>query len=156
MKKIFLHSIVIVLFAGCTIDDGTSQSVIEPTEIAKGFLSGNGDEHIAPQHLVIRNTEDWEALKSQMNIVNPETDNFSETDIDFTQFQVIAVFDEVKNSSGYEVNITSIYESTYTLTANVQYIAPQNMGATVMAQPYHIVKMPINTRQVVFHRIAIN
>jgi len=151
MKKILILSIVVILFTGCTLDDETSQAVIEPTAIAKGSLFGNGEENIAPQHLVIRNTEDWEALKSQMNIVNPETDNFSETDIDFTQFQVIAVFDDVKNSGGYEINISHIFESTYTITATVEHVSPSGNATTVMTQPYHIVKIPINSKAVVFN-----
>jgi hypothetical protein len=152
MKKIFLFSVVALLFLNCSPqDDSTEQSYITPTLISKGFLAGNGEENIAQQNLVIRNSEDWNALKARMNTVNPETDNFSETDIDFTQFQILAVFDEVKNSGGYEIIITDIVENSYNVAATVVHIAPGDLGAAVMTQPYHIVKMPVNPKQVVFN-----
>ena len=44
------------------------------------------------------NTSDWNNLMTQMNSVNNVTDSFSETNIDFNQFEIIAVFDSVHDN----------------------------------------------------------
>ena len=65
------------------------------------------------------------------------TDNFSETDIDFDNYLIIAVFLDVK-SSGWEVKITNITENENSLvvsTNETQFIS------SVITQPFSIVKI---------------
>jgi hypothetical protein len=152
MKKIALLSVAAIVFLSCSSqDNSTQQLAVMPTLIGKGFLGGNGEEQIPQQNRVIRNAEDWNALKTQMNTVNPETDTFSETIIDFSQFEILAVFDEVKNSGGHAIAITSIVENTNAIVATVDHISPGEVGTAVMTQPYHIVKMPASAKPVVFN-----
>jgi len=67
---------------------------IEPTLIAKDNLFGNGDEGIIEQKLIISDQITWNNLMTQINSVNNVTDSFTETDIDFSEYKIIAVLNE--------------------------------------------------------------
>ena len=106
--------------------------------IYNGALGGDGSEGITQSNMFINNNNDWENLMSQMNnSFNTVTDNFSETDIDFDNYLIIAVFLDVK-SSGWEVKITNITENENSLvvsTNETQFIS------SVITQPFSIVKI---------------
>lgn len=122
---------------------------VEAVLIGKGNLYGNGAENITRQNRVIYTTADWNNLMQQMDTRNPVSATFSETDIDFGAYQVIAVFDEIKNSGGHTIDITAIAENQNNITVTVQNL--NTGGATsVMTQPFHIVKIPKSKKTVVF------
>ncbi len=60
---------------------------METTLIAKENLHGNGAEGISEQNLIISDQTTWNDLITQMNSVNNVSDNFTETDIDFSEIQ---------------------------------------------------------------------
>jgi hypothetical protein len=116
--------------------------------IGKGNLYGSGAEGIEQQNTVITSTEDWNNLLEKINSVNNVSQNFSETKIDFSKFTVIAVFEDVKSSGGYSLEL-DIQQYSETIKVNVIRKSPEGMATTVMAQPYYIVKvlkqdLPIN------------
>ena len=117
--------------------------------IAQGELFGNGQEGIAKQNFVIKTQENWEKLIKAMNTVNNVSRNFTETDIDFSKYQIIAVFDNVRGLGGCCFKITNITEYADKIVVDV-YNATPEVGWTAMNQPYHIVKIPVSGKQVVF------
>jgi hypothetical protein len=97
--------------------------------------------------MVITNTTDWQSLLDQMNSNNSnETNDFTEINIDFDNYIVIAVFLEVKPVNWF-VEITTIIENETNIM--VSQVDTEG-GFTVIRQPYHIVKIPITDKPVVF------
>ena len=146
MKSIILI-LSLFLVTSCNSDDYTTQSTpINFTEIGKGALFGNGSEGIVQSNMVIDNTTDWQNLMNQMNSVNNATDGFSETNIDFSTYIVIAIFLEVKQH-GWEVEISNIEENTTNIMVSKTETEADN---SVITQPFHIVKIPITNKPIEF------
>lgn len=115
-------------------------------EIGQGSLSGNGIEGIVESDLVISDSITWNTLTNQMNLYNDETLHFSEVDINFTNYLVIAVFLDVK-PNGWEIDISNITETSDSIIVSK---SDRGLDLPVISQPYHIVKIPITTKQIVF------
>jgi hypothetical protein len=118
--------------------------------IAQGTLHGGGREGFSKQNLVIKTQAEWEQLKTAINKVNQETDHFLETDIDFSVYQAIAAFEEVKGNGGWSIDIANITESPDSVIVSIQNVKKGN-ATSVITQPYHIVKMPTSEKKIVFH-----
>ena len=141
-------------FIGCTNQNDESLSlIISPILIGEGNLYGNGKENIAQQNLIISSNNAWTDLTDKINSANNETDNFTETEIDFSHFILLAAFDEIKMSGGYAIEITSIVETRYDLTVTIRRHAPKGGVYTVITQPYHIVKIPTTDKRIIFNKI---
>jgi hypothetical protein len=149
MKNIIL--ILSIVFATSCSSDDDNNSSMEPTpiifsEIGRGGLFGNGSEGIIQSNLVITNTTDWQNLMTQMNSVNNVTNQFSETNIDFNSYTLIAIFLEVK-PQGWEVEISNIIENT----SNIVVSKTETVAdVSIIIQPFHIVKIPLTTKPIEF------
>ncbi len=122
---------------------------MEPFIIAEGNLYGNGDEGIPKQQLIIETEAEWHALKEQMDRVNHVSEQFTLKDINFKTYQVIAVFENVKTTGGYHINIdleTTKTQRTVTVTTK----APEGMATTVMTQPFKIMAIPRMETPIIF------
>lgn len=75
--------------------------------------------------------------------------NFEETTIDFANFTVIAVFDQVHGNGGHSIDITNITEYENNIVVTVENLQTGNTSS-VGTQPYHIVKIPRNPKPIVF------
>ena len=151
--KYILITLIGLTFLSCKKDEAEKLDLpSEVTEIYKGSLFGAGDEDIPMQNILIENESDWEDLMTKMNTVNDETSNFSETDIDFVNYMVLAVFTDVKSSGGYSIEINDVVENTNSIEATVVNSSPDSGGMvlTVITQPYHIVKVPKRDKPVIF------
>jgi hypothetical protein len=148
MKTIILI-IGFFLAVSCNSDDTSSSAQSTPvnfTEIGKGALYGNGSEGITQSNMVITNDADWQNLIYQMNSVNNVTNEFSESNIDFGSYVIVAVFLEVKQH-GWELEISNIEETTSNIVVSKIETALIN---SVITQPFHIVKIPITTKPIEF------
>lgn len=149
--KFKIISLVALLFAfSCkTKMDASKLNEMKSSEIAKGNLYGSGSEGIASQNLVIDNETDWKALMQQMDSVNKVSESFSETRIDFSEYIVVAVFDEVRGSGGYSLEL-KVDSNAKNKVIHVISQAPQGNAASVMTQPYIIIKMPKTDLPILF------
>ncbi|MFD2541188.1 protease complex subunit PrcB family protein [Lacinutrix gracilariae] len=142
MKIKALILVLSILTFNCNSDNTTtnSEEEVASTLISKDNLYGNGDEGIAEQNMVIQNQTDWNNLLTQIDAVNTTSHTFTETDIDFSEYTIIAVFDQIRGNGGHSIdlNITSNQE---VITVTVTHINPAGNAATVITQPYHIVKI---------------
>lgn len=118
-------------------DDNFPQDIVF-TIINNNALRGSGNEGILQSNLVINNTDDWQNLITKMNSINNNIiDNFSEIDIDFTNYLIIAIFLEVK-SSDWSLEIAKITENE----SNLVVTTNENESlASVITQPFSIVKI---------------
>ena len=125
---------------------------IAPVSIGQGSLYGAGSEGITKQNLVITDQTAWDNLVTAMNSVNNESRNFTETTIDFSKYQVLAVFDHVKGSGGWSIDMTDVTEYRDEIVVTVENL--QKGDATrLITQPYHIVKMPVSDKKIVFKEV---
>ena len=150
MKKNALIILLAIFALSCNSEEYNLEIVdIESVLITKDNLFGNGGEGIIEQNLEITSQSMWNNLISQMNSVNNVSDNFSEIDIDFSQYKVIAIFDKIKNNGGHslELNLTGNSEN---IIVNINYISPKGNVLSVITQPYHIVKISNSNLPIIF------
>jgi hypothetical protein len=122
---------------------------LESTLISKDNLFGNGDEGLIEQNFVITDQGTWNDLITQMNSVNHVLDNFSEIDIDFSEYIVIAIFDELKENGGHTLEL-DIMANSENIVVNVTAMAPEGNATTVITQPFHIVKILNSNLPIIF------
>jgi hypothetical protein len=146
MKTLYL-SILLLLTLSCSkSNDETTftPQTITPVLIGKGSLFYNFYDR---QNMVITNNSDWQTLLTNFNSVNDGiTSTFSETNIDFNNFEIIIAID-VKNSST-TIDITNVIENENNITVTVQNLILGISGD--VANPFHIVKIPKSNKPVVF------
>ena len=116
-----------------------------PILIGQGNLYGNGGEKIPQQNIVITNSEEWEILKTAMNCVHTFTTAF----VDFSTYQVIAVFDEIKGTGGWTIDIVDVTEYSDKIVVEVTNLEKGD-DTCIMTQPFHIVKIPVSCKEIVF------
>ncbi|TMM29654.1 hypothetical protein FDT66_11110 [Polaribacter aestuariivivens] len=150
MKKNVLIILLSILILSCNSEDNDSEIVnIESTLIAKGNLFGNGNEGIIEQNLEITNQNTWNSLISQMNSVNNISDNFSEINIDFSQYKVIAIFDKIRGNGGHSLEL-KIISNSENIIVNITNVVPEGNATTVITQPFHIVKISNSDLPIIF------
>lgn len=149
MKKICLL-LLVTLFIGCSNSDETTSETITPFEIYDGSLYGNGSEGITESRLVISNATTWNSLLTSIDSANDVTSQFAETTIDFENYDIIALFDQVRGNGGHSIEATSIVENDQTILVSVNLTSPSGNATTVMTQPFHIYKVPKINKPVVF------
>ena len=152
MKKALLFLLAISLL-NCSKDKETAfypETLVESTLIAQDNLYGNGAEGIPQQNLVISNQDSWMDLISQMDSVNNESNSFSEVDINFSDYTIIAVFDQIRNNGGHAIELDVVSDPANNITVNVMDVITEGGVNTLITQPYHIVKIPAFGGQITF------
>ena len=149
-KIIFFPFLVIVtiLFMNCSRRANDNDFVpknIVPVLIAKGELNVSDRDSITGQEWVIKSQEDWIVLKELMKI------DFDE--VDFSNYQVIAAFDNVRKNYGNSISIECVTEYAHSIVADVfGLLSAEEEKASSKAQPFHIVKIPVTSKGIVFER----
>ncbi|WP_166666209.1 protease complex subunit PrcB family protein [Myroides indicus] len=155
MKKFLIVACLALGMTACSNDDNkqdkgfesviiTMDNVMQGSLIAKGEMGGPyfADELFT----VITNQTDWQNLIDQMNSVDPTA---PETDVDFNNYEVIAVFDEGKTTGGYSIDIINITEFEKEIEVEVDRLHKGN-DTQIATKPFHIVKIPKINKPVVF------
>ena len=130
----------------CSKDVSPTIKNVYFSTIANGDAGAYG---FTESNVIIKDNVIWTDLKNQMNPHNLGLNNFSETNIDFNCYQIIAVFDKLYPYLGHEINITKIIENNSHLIISIEKKhTPTLLPATV--QPYHIVKIKKTDKNIVF------
>lgn len=144
--KVFILIFGFGLFSKCSIIEETE---ITPILIGVGNLMGS--ENIAQQNLVVTNATQWQDLITQMDTYNPYSAAFSETNVDFDQFRVVAIFDQLYGNGGHGLEIHSIIENDIEIIVDYERLNPAGDATCVITQPFYIVKIPQSNKPVVFN-----
>ena len=125
MKLKILIMLSLIFIFGCKCNKTSTEMAsknFESVLIAKGNLYGAGAEGIEKQNLVITNKNDWNALLTQLDTTNKVSQSFTETDIDFNKFTVIAIFESVKGSGGHKIAVDILETSEQKIITVKPYI----------------------------------
>lgn len=138
------------------IQEGESAKAVEIpfNPIGKGALFGGGQEGFdegKATMFVLRSMEEWEKFKAQMNSVNTVTGAFEDSDLDFESEMIVACIDRVRGSGGHEIKIESIFENSTELHVNVLHLGPGDMAASVLTQPFAIVRVAKSGKNVILN-----
>ena len=115
--------------------------------VASAYLTGNGAEKIVKGGIVINSQAEWEVLTTKMNSVNRAIKDES---IDFNKMTVLAYFDKIRGSGGYNVDFVSITEIGQEVQAIVKDTPPEGDAIEIMTQPYSIVMIDKTSKAVTF------
>jgi hypothetical protein len=163
MKNLFLLFISFIIVSCNNNDEPTPQPIPTPVPFVPMTITSslvgknrlNGSEGVNQQENVINNETVWNNLKNQIDSyystfgINYTEQYFAETTINFNNFTVIAVFDQVYGTGGHSIDITNITEYENNIVVTVENLQTGN-ASTVITQPYHIVKIPKATKPIVF------
>ena len=146
MKKL-LYFLTILILASCksvsNSDESSMNGLNEIQTISIGILTGDEEEGIEKSNIVLTNQEDWSILISKIDKVNPISSKFKNTPVDFSEEIVLAVFDKIRNSGGYAIQIINLNSNKKETTVKYQIKQPKptDLVTSIMTQPYHIVKI---------------
>ena len=119
---------------------------ITPILIAKGNLSGS--ENIKKQNTVITATgSEWDDFVWTVPAFGPMPESIK--DVDFNQYQVIAVVDVIHSNGGWSLDITDITEYDDKIVVTYSNLKTGN-DTDALSQPYHIVKIPKSDKKIEF------
>lgn len=147
MKKTILILSILFLITACNSDDSEEQTTpVSYSLVFHNYVSGSeGDKK---SNLVVKTDAEWDIFLANPKIKG-RTYEFSETEIDFTKYQIIAIFDEMHPYNGYFVDIKEVREGKSTITIYLEY--KNIVGfATVLTQPLTIAKIPKTNKKIVF------
>ena len=147
MKTLIINFFLLLLIScnnSTEIQNLTNQT-ITPVLIGKSSIS-NPEPPL--QNTLIINQMQWNQLLASLNAVNNVSINFTETNVDFNNYDVIAVFRNPISNSTSSIDITNVTENQTNRIVTVQKLR-DGISADV-AQPFHIVKIPKSTKPVVF------
>lgn len=156
MKNVIFLIPIFLLSFGCSNSDYSNSDVnktfpvqINFTLISKGGLQVTSQDVITEENLVVTTSQEWQQLRNQMDLENIYSHPYTETDIDFSQYMVLAAFDEIQPHSGYWISISNITEQPDSVFVEVT-TGNGSEGYDVMNRPFHIVKIPITNKPIVF------
>jgi len=147
MKRVsfFTSSAIVLLFA-------VSFSSCKKAEKCDPFIlivgSDSGGCFGGKQEKIITSQKEWENFI--MPLPKSEIDRFRETEIDFYQYQIIAVIDNVRPDTGWSMYVSCVTE--YSSIIVVTVIIRRSCGKVhyVEIHPYYILKIPVTEKSIEF------
>ncbi len=146
MKKLILAIFFATITISCSKSEVNLDAIpinITPELVAKGNHNGSGN--INQQNIILTNQNDWNVYLNRINEYNIYTIN----PVDFSNYQLIVVFDQVFGNGGHSIDITNVVENYNNITITVQRLQTGGL-TTVISQPFHIVKIPKSVKPIVF------
>ena len=149
MKNIII--ILVITFISCNSSDININKAgnMDYSLIGQGQLHGSGDENIEKSNLVIKNSTSWNELIDKMNSVNNVSDKFTEIDIDFSRYTIIAIFDNIYGNGGHSIDIINVMENENEIIITVDKLLKGD-DSLVITQPFHIIKIPKTEKKILF------
>jgi len=104
-------SLFLLVIIGCKSTTTKTSKVNEVAfqTVSKGALFGNGMEGISESNFTITNAKEWGAFLEKIAIENKVSTNFSKVTIDFSEHILVCVFDTIRNTGGFEIEIETIF-----------------------------------------------
>ena len=97
--RIYVSIFLLIMF-GCKSTTIKTNEVFFQTA-SKGVLFGDEDELVSQSNISFTNAKDWKSFIEKINVPN----TFSKVTIDFSKQQLLCVFDTIRNTSGFIIEI---------------------------------------------------
>ncbi|MDR1171423.1 MAG: hypothetical protein LBL24_03100, partial [Bacteroidales bacterium] len=153
LKILIFVVLALSMVTGCMDFVPPRQEAVEVEIEIEPVLTGKGEmtyfEGFTIPDRVITSVEKWNELKAAMRDRVYGLNTFDETDIDFSAYQVIAIFDEMHGNGGWSIDITGIVEYSDRIVISVTHLKTGD-PSRVFTQPYHIVRIPASSKEIVF------
>jgi uncharacterized membrane protein len=142
-----LVSIFLLILFGCK-STTTKINEVSFQTVSKGVLFGDGVEGISESNISFTNAKDWKSFLEKINTPN----TFSKVTIDFSEQQLLCVFDTIRNTSGYKIEIKNILIENKGIKIIYTSAKPsaKEMVNMVITQPYHLVIINKRAEEVTF------
>ena len=114
-----------------------SFTIISQDEYHRGAV-----DDLCGENFVIRSERHWNEVKNKIH-----SSHFSEEDIDFSNYTLIAVFDKAHNGGGWSIDITKVAEFPDKIVVSGSNLKTGNSMSSTISTPYQIVKIPNSIRQ---------
>ncbi|MDO4728682.1 MAG: hypothetical protein Q4B43_06725 [Bacteroidota bacterium] len=144
MKRILFSLLAMVLLVGCSKDDApavVTEQYVQYMTLLKGNESNFYSVDESEKRLVFTNSESWNEFVSLT-----ESSSLSSIEIDFNQFTVIALIEELQGNQS-TLEVTTIVDNGTRLEVVSKRL---NTFLNATSRPYHIVRIPKTTKPVVF------
>ena len=137
--------------------DEKLSKTIKTSQIAYGNMLRNTTfQSIVTQRIVITNQSRWNALLLGISPFYDVSGQFSETEIDFTKYQVIVVIGEELLKEDCSIDIIGVMEYTDKIVVTYNSETGTVSSGDVRIRPFHIVKIPISDKEILFRRETAN
>src|SRR5690554_94519 len=152
MKKIFLIAILSMVLVNCSSDDNESFSSqnIEFSTIAHYAIPNTPFlDNPESQNIIISDSTNWEDFLMNLEYhlgYSIDIDN----SVDFETHQIISVFDQIRPTGGFGINVISVAENQNNIIVNLETSYDDGITFQMPIQPFHIVKIPKSDKPVVF------
>jgi len=142
-----LVSIFLLILFGCK-STTTKINEVSFQTVSKGVLFGDGVEGISESNISFTNAKDWKSFLEKINTPN----TFSKVTIDFSEQQLLCVFDTIRNTSGYKIEIKNILIENKGIKIIYTSAKPsaKEMVNMVITKPYHLVIINKRAEEVTF------
>jgi hypothetical protein len=152
-KNLFLSVILFFISVSCDKNAGSEEFIpqtITPILIEQGVLYGEG-RNITQCEMVIKTPGEWDDLKAIINSDPLSSYYFQGKEVDFSSYQVIAVFDELRDKAGWSIDVTDITEYGDCITVTVQNLQQGSINPATI-RPFHILMIPVSEKKIVFQQ----
>jgi putative ABC transport system substrate-binding protein len=150
----FVRALAILLLVGIAGVGKTYSAEAEGADLAfksieKGEYCGHGERG----DYVITNETDWKELWDRMHSTFSPKPPLPK--IDFGKSMILAVFQGLRRSGGYSIEITKVIEGESVLKVFVRESHPPPGSSVTMAltQPYHIIETQKVSKKVIFEQV---
>lgn len=89
-------------------------------------------------------------LLDKINSINNESDKFTETEIDFSNYIIIAIFDRIRPTGNYQIEISNILDGDKSVIVKSRISTPKDIAPLVITQPYFIAKILKTNKTIIF------
>jgi hypothetical protein len=119
--------------------------------IGKNNLYGSSSEGFTEENIVINDSVAWNDLKDRMNMNSNVTYNFTEQNIDFSQWTVIASFDQIRATGGHGISYTNPQDNANNVSITIEHQHTGNVQTQNITQPYIVAKISKTWKPIVFN-----
>lgn len=126
---------------------------LKPEIIASGSLVGYA---VNQEDRIIASQADWTKFLEDYNYLLERFGNgdIEENIINFNDFKIVIVFDGLKRSVGYDINLIDVEEDASNIMVSVIHNTPDQSNEQIVTQPYIIVKIPTSDKSIIVNHTA--
>jgi hypothetical protein len=103
--KILVYGLIMLFVVACDVDEFKS---VDASVVGRGNFHVYMQESIFKSCSIITDNSGWQELVRKLNLFKDTNSDFVKTNIDFSQYDVIAVFDRIRTGVYYAVKIDLI------------------------------------------------